>query len=288
MMGASVIAGCSSSAPADAVVGPRAPEVSIQSRVLEPTSAPYSFFVATRWSGQYRVTALNRAPFACGGDLAATSCVVPAVDLSLLQLPPDVSAQLLGRIGWDPLSPSLVFAGSIGAAGLQVQEIWRAPVAAPIFGRVFHVSHDPEHALVVNRWTTASLGTLDFSEAPRAEMCGAADAGAQCVMSQDPVLAGVASPTGVLLTGSPADGTFYVEQYFLKITVGLDQDGDGYSYCREGQTVCASGSCSDSGICLHWGGRGLIRIYARSADPSFDAWLVSTGQLSSSDSVPSR
>ena len=79
----------------------------------------------------------------------------------------------------------------------------------------------------------------------------------------------------------------HVQEYFLKVSIGYDDNSDGYSYCEAGQQLCPDNKCYDldGGSCigLHWGGRGEISVYLRSTTPSVEAWLLSTGQLLPSD-----
>jgi hypothetical protein len=257
-------------------------------RVRFPSSASseaaFAFFIATSEYGSYRVSAVNGAPFTCGSQESATSCRVSSIDLSVLNLDPDVATKLLRGVSRDATSPTLLFAGAVSGDTLSVEEVWKAPSAVALDGTLFHVSHDPQQALVVNAWTPSSIGTPDFSQTQETLDCNDSDGGAPCALSYLPVETDLASSAGVLLVGETesdrgARSLFRVRQYFMEVTVGQTQDGDGYSYCQAGEHVCPSGVCSVSGNCLHWGGRGLAKIYDRSGVETFDDWLVATGQL---------
>jgi hypothetical protein len=279
--GTLVVAGCSGgsapSASSETVAAASAPQT---------TDSAYAFFEATSFAGEYLVTAVNGVSFTCGRNLAATSCLVSTVDLSALNVAPEVVTALMAQITSDPDAPQLLFAGAVTGGALVVQEVWRSPAPARLSGTLLQVSHTPERALVVNRWTPTPIGQLDFSKAPLAQDCETeTDAGGtECAPSLAPAETDVATPAGVLLEGwTRGDGTLHVQRYFLDVTVGLDDLGDGYSYCQEGQTLCPNGQCSDS-VCKNGhGGHGMIAIYQRSDLASFDAWLVATGQLLSTD-----
>jgi hypothetical protein len=264
-------------------------ESSAQTAAPGQTASPaYAFFEATRAGSAYRVTAVNGAPFACGWLKAARSCFVSSINLSALDLTPSAVTGLLAGVGEDPEAPVLLFAGTVTGNALVVQEVWRAPAAARLSGTLLHVSHSPQHALVVDQWTPQWVGTLDFSRAPGVEDCEAGDdGGTQCTVSQVPVQTDVVTEAGVLLEGWPErGGSFAVQQYFLKITIGAYQDQDGFGYCQADQTVCPNGACDTDGLCTKGhGGHGMDdqQAYIRSTNPTFDAWLVATGQLLPTD-----
>ncbi len=185
----------------------------------------------------------------------------------------------------------LLFVGQVTRGALAVTEVWRAPAPAPLAGTLLHVSHDPTQALVVNDWAPVPLGSVDLTGAPEATECFEDDGGQLCKPTLDAVTTDVTSTAGVVVMGRfGAVGALRVTQYFLKVSTGYTQDGDGYSYCLDGQIVCPSLACldEDAGAChgLHWGGRGESpdpRTYVRAASPSFSAWLLATGQASPTD-----
>lgn len=277
-----MLAGCSGGSDSTSPLA-SAESASTRTRPGASSAEPFAFFVATRSFEGYRISAVNGAPFACGARSAASWCAVTKVDLSALDLPSADATALLDQIGQDPSSPEVLFVGSVAADALAVVEVWKAPAALPLEGTLLAVSHQPQQALVVNEWTEASVGTLDFSGAPEATYCTYVDAGTECAPSLLPVETDAPTPAGILVAGRMEGGKLRVEQYFLAISVGYVQEADGYSYCKAGETVCGSGACSPSGNCLHWGGRGLPPVYVRSSVASFDAWLVTTGQLQSSE-----
>jgi hypothetical protein len=277
--GGVVVAACGGRAGGGSEPGAGAEAVAQASAPATADSA-FAFFAATHSRGEYRVFAVNGASFACGKE-TVTSCLVSAVDLSALDVSPEIVTTLLDQIGDDATSPQLLFAGSLLEGTLAVQEVWRAPVAARLGGELLQVSHAPERALIVNQWVSTPIGALDFSGAPGAEDCETGDGGATaCEPSLIPVETDVALPAGVLLEGwTGRNGTLHVQQYFLNVTFGLDQLGDGYSYCQDGQTLCPTGQCSDL-VCKNGhGGHGMVAIYQRSGVAAFDAWLIATGQL---------
>jgi hypothetical protein len=287
-LGALAFAGCSSAGQDAGGAGSESTEArQADHRSLGTGSSPgnaFAFFVATTQGSEYVVSALNGGTFVCGKAQNATSCVVSSIDLSLLDLAPNDATAILREVGRDASAPAVLFAGSISAGALAVQEVWKAPSAARLTGTLIHVSHQPAQALAVDTWTPATVGALDFSDVRGATYCQVGDAGTTCAPSLVPVETDVVSPAGVLLVGEEErGGGFRVTQYFLEISVGYDQDGDGYSYCHDGEFICSGGACSVSENCLHWGGRGLKTVYVRSTDPTFDTWLVATGQLQSGD-----
>ncbi len=255
---------------------------------------PFSFLIATHdpsGSG-YDLTAVNGAPFGCGRQTAATSCYVSALDLSTFDLSATDAKTILAQVGRDPSAPALLFVGAVSSDALVAQEIWRAPVAAPLTGTVLQVSHQPAQALVVNDWSPSSagpFGAIDFTSAPKAEHCVLGSDGNQaCSMSYVSANTDVVATAGVVLTGRKgSDGALHVQQYFLKVSTGYDDNSDGYSYCAAGQQLCPDNKCYylDGGSCigLHWGGRGEISVYVRSTNASVEAWLMSTGQLTPAD-----
>jgi hypothetical protein len=258
-----------------------------------PVVQPYAFFIASRDpSGTgYDLAAVNGAPFECGRQTAATACYVSSIDLSVFDLASSDAKTILAQVGRDPTSPTLLFLGSVSGGALLAQEIWRAPAAVTLSGTVLQVSHAPAQALVVNSWAATSIGALDFTSASKSEYCVISDAGTgqACSQSYVPVDTDVVSSAGVILAGREGkDGTLHVQQYFLKISTGYDDNSDGYSYCAAGQQLCPDNKCYflDGGSCIgvHWGGRGEISVYVRATAPTVQSWLLSTGQLHPTDS----
>ena len=285
-MAALAVAACSASDGSGATnIATTSSEARVTPVVSESVS-PYAYFVATRQAGQIEIAAINGASFSCGGAAPVTSCQVASIDLSALNLTAATQLKILAQVGRDATSPTILFAGSVANDSLAVQEVWRAPAALPIDGTMLFYSQALPSALVVDQWTPVPVGTLDFAAAPQATFCDNEDGGIACAPSYLPVEEDVASPTGILMLGTTRGGITRVSQYFLQVTFGHDQDDDGYSYCQAGQTLCGNGMCSSSGICLHWGGRGLLKIYTGSTDPTFDQWLPSTGQATTDPSTP--
>jgi hypothetical protein len=247
--------------------------------------SPYAFFQATKTSGGYWVSTVNGTSVLCGSGRRGSTCFVSTIDFSILNVPAATSTAMLGLVGRDPYSPQVLFAGSVNASSLVVQEVWKAPRPVPFFGNLILVSNEPtSKALVVDTWRTTSIGTPDFSNAPGAIYCDANAAGVfTCAPSYAMVQNDVTTAAGVILTGEDwGDGTLYVDQYFLKVSIGHDHDTGGYAYCQVGQTACENGFCT-AGECTHWGGRGMMPVYDRTTtDPSFNNWLISSGQVATS------
>jgi hypothetical protein len=269
----------------------RTTTVSEARRAGSSEAATFAFFAATREGRGYRVVAVNGARFACGSEASATSCLVGDVDLSGLGLSSTSTRALAEQIGWRDDAPQLLFAGQMTRGALAVTEVWRAPAPAPLTGTLLHVSHDPAQALVVNDWAPVALGSVDLTSAPDASECFEDEGGQLCKPTLDAATTDVTSTAGVIVLGRFGDGgALHVTQYFLKVSTGYTQDGDGYSYCLDGQIVCPNLTCldDDAGGChgLHWGGRGETpdpRTYVRASSPSFSAWLLATGQVQASD-----
>jgi hypothetical protein len=292
VLGACFSAACSSGGEGAPEGSARVGTASSELRSTIGSSAAFEFFTAARSGSGYVVSAVNGGTFACGSQ-RATACRVPAIDISALGLGAGDVKTILGLVGRDPSSPEVLFVGSVGSNALVVQEVWRAPAAVhlPSGSELLLVSHQaPSQALVVNSWSPARVGALDFSAAAEAECCDAPDdgGGPPCSLSYFPVTTDVVAPTGVVLTGwTGSNGTLHVEQYFLKISTGYEQLGDGYSFCSAGDQVCTDGRCfdPDGGACnhVHWAGRGESPAYSRATSTSVESWLLATGQLQLSD-----
>jgi hypothetical protein len=247
----------------------------------------YAFYYAVRAGSGFIVAGANHAPVPCGGTAPATACFVSGFDFGPMALPASASHAILKEVWSDPRAVKLLFAGRVEGEKLKVWEAWRAPVAVPTSLDLVAVSHPSEQALVLNDWHTTTLGALDFAHAPLAPTCDVVN-GQACTPTLDAPTVQVREPAGIILAGTRARrGTFRVDYYFLDVSTGVTQSGDGYSYCTEGQFLCASNqkctAVENNCSMVHGRIRGLIDYPTLPTDPTFQEWQVATGQLTASD-----
>ncbi|HEY2509575.1 MAG TPA: DUF6748 domain-containing protein [Polyangiaceae bacterium] len=258
------------------------------SRTGSPARTPtiadaYGFYFAVTAGSGYIVSGVNGATVPCTNGTLATACYVSGIDFGPMSLGDAASRAILKDVGSDPNVAKLIFGGKVAAGALEVWEAWRAPLAISTSRQLYGVSHDNEQALVVNQWTASSLGTMDFTSAPLMAPC-APNSG--CAATLDEAEVQAQTPVGVLVAGTPErGGQFRVDHYFLYVSTGIVQTGDGYSYCTAEQSVCYNGVCSNGDGCnaLHGRIRGLADPPKISPDVTFQQWQLATGQLWASD-----
>ena len=231
------------------------------------------------------VAGANGARVPCGDGEWATACFASRIDLSPMGLSSSASRSILTEVGADTRAVKLLFVGNVENGALQVWQAWRAPEPVSTRAELFSVSHPNEQSLVINDWRSVSLGTLDFASAPGAVTCDVVP-GADCTPTLDAPTVQVHTLAGIILAGSPGRGsrgsTFAVDAYFLDLSVGVTQSGDGYSYCKEGQFLCSNFVCSaivNECNGTHGRIRGLLDPPTLPVDPSFMQWQLATGQL---------
>ena len=260
---------------------------------------PYTFFVVSRAGSGYVASELGASATACFDGSIRSACPFGEIDLGLLDLAPADASPIIDAVASDPDKSTLVLVGAFerrttlraSSIALKVQEVWRAPAAGTIRARDtwFHVSHDPQQVLVVNRWQKKRIASIDLSAAPWMSDCDPDDGGITCVPTQDGVLEDAATPAGILVDGWLGDGgVLHVRQYFAKIGVGSIHTPNGYWYCRAEQVACESGICAaNADVCVHQGfhGGGLKTIYTRTPQAVAQPWLVSTTQLTAGESA---
>lgn len=247
----------------------------------------YAFYYAVRAGSGFIVAGANHARVPCGGAALSTACFVSGIDFGPMALPATARHAILKEVWSDPRAVKLLFAGRVEAGKLVVWEAWRAPVAVPTSLELVAVSHPTEQALALNDWRTVTLGTLDFTHAPPAATCDVVD-GQACTPTLDAPTVQVRERAGIILAGtSGRRGTFRVDYYFLDVSTGVTQSGDGYSYCTEGQFLCASNqkctAIENNCSMVHGRIRGLVDYPTLPSDPTFQEWQVATGQLTADD-----
>jgi hypothetical protein len=293
---AAAAAGCSgaSSLP-DAYVSEAEPL-----RRATPATPSYSFFLVSRANGAYQASELTAPVTTCLDGTVRMACPFGEIDLGLLGLAPADADAIVAGVTADPSQSTLVFVGSFerratlraSSIALQVQEVWRAPAVGSVraYDAWYHVSHDAKQALLVSRWQSRNLASIDLSAAPWTSDCDPdADGKIVCVPSKDGILDDAATPAGILVDGWLGQGgTLHVRQYFAKISVGSQHAPNGYWYCRADQFACDLGACAPSAdVCTHEGfhGGGLKTIYTRTPQSDAQPWLVSTTQLTPAESA---
>ena len=251
---------------------------------VTPTLADaYGFYFAVTAGSGYIVSGVNGASVPCENGSLAAACFVSGIDFAPMNLADEASSAILEGVGSNPNVAKLIFGGKVVGGALEVWEAWRAPVAVSTSREVYGISHANEQALVVNRWSAAGLGAMDFTNSPLMVPCPP-DGG--CPATHDEAEVQAQTPVGVLVTGAPErGGDFRVDRYFLSISTGVVQTGDGYSYCTAEQSVCANTVCSNGDGCngLHGRIRGLADPPKISKDVTFQQWQLATGQLWASD-----
>jgi hypothetical protein len=268
----------------------------------------YGFVYAVRRSAGFEVFGANGEAFPWCGSYALRDdaaglgphCRVTSIDFGPMGLPSEAASAVLADVGtYDEaraMGVRLLFAGKVTNGVLQVWETWRSPDFVPTSSPLYAVSHADPQTLVLNTWSKASLGTLDFETwlTPKVAQCYTT-IGGTCPASDADWAAPemqVRERAGIVLTGiADRRGTFYPRHYFLLVSTGHTQSNDGYSYCVVGQSFCGDHQCTftpPSCPATHGRIRGLVDYPNPNTDPTFQDWQVATGQLTQSDVAPSN
>ena len=138
-----------------------------------PEDSYYGLYYAVSTYGGYEISGANGASLPCGNSgRLERQCFVSEIDLATqLNLSPADSELILSQVGYDPYHASLLFSGRATGGVLEVWQLWRAPAPVPTSAELYAVSHGDEQTLIVNGWTSASLGTYDFTKAPVSQSC---------------------------------------------------------------------------------------------------------------------